>query len=157
MHITTGVRAQSEVAMAKRKKPQFRMTPQAFEPTLKQRQDVRNMARDGRFSQETMCQWVINPATGKPIAIETLLKHFADELRLGPIEAHMMVSGRLFQLLKTANLPTVQYYERTRRQIFDAPQEVNVSVKGEVKHEHNWKPDANSIREVLSVLRDKTK
>lgn len=51
-----------------------------FEPSQDQREAVWAMAAIGGVTQEEMALAVVNPATKRPIGVETLRSHFPDEI-----------------------------------------------------------------------------
>ena len=88
-----------------------------FEPTDAQREEVRRLARLGiPLSQVAGC--VINPATGAPISMPTLRKHFGPTIRGAKIEANAEVAGLVLEHAKTS-FPACKYWESARTGIHE--------------------------------------
>jgi hypothetical protein len=68
----------------------------AFEPTDWHREVVRRAAGFG-LPHDYICQCIVNPRTGQPIARDTLEKHFRTELDHGKNFANHMVINTLFE------------------------------------------------------------
>lgn len=72
-----------------------------FKPTPEQREQVEMLAAIG-VPHEVIAQLVKNSA-GNPISVDTLTKHFADELVLGLHKANSMMAGRLYRVAMGRN------------------------------------------------------
>lgn len=72
------------------------MSRRPFEPTDEQRRQVEAFAGYG-LPQEEMCGLIVNPTTGRPITLKTLLKHFRAELDTGMARANARVAESLFR------------------------------------------------------------
>ena len=68
----------------------------AFEPTDWHREVVRRAADFG-LPHDYICQCIVNPRTGQPIARDTLEKHFRAELDHGKSHANHMVINTLYE------------------------------------------------------------
>jgi len=72
------------------------MPNKTFEPTDEQRKQVEAMKGYG-IPEPDIALLIINPRTEKPIARETLRKHFAYELSVGNAKANAKVAQSLYQ------------------------------------------------------------
>jgi hypothetical protein len=70
--------------------------PGAFAPTEQLRRQVETLAAFG-VPQEDICRMVINPNTGKPIAMQTLRRRFRRELDMGASKATARVVESLYR------------------------------------------------------------
>jgi hypothetical protein len=72
------------------------MTRRPFAPTDDHRRQVEALAAYG-VPQDEICRLVVNPASGRPIDIKTLHRHFRDELDTGMTKANARVAESLFR------------------------------------------------------------
>ena len=70
------------------------MSRHAFNPTPEQREAVEAMIACGD-SEAEICTRIINPATGKPISLKMLRKHFAAEIAPRPVEVDLLINTPL--------------------------------------------------------------
>lgn len=93
----------------------------AFRPTPEQRQLVEDMAAYG-IPQDDMCRLVKNEKTGEPIALNTLRKSFAEELKTGSIKANVKVVGAMFKnATEKLNVVSQIYWTKNRMGWREAP------------------------------------
>ena len=68
------------------------MSRHAFNPTPEQREAVEAMIACGD-SEAEICTRIINPATGKPISLKMLRKHFAAEIAPRPVKVDLLINN----------------------------------------------------------------
>lgn len=69
--------------------------PVGFIPNDIQREKVMMLAAYG-VPQPEICRWIINPDTNRPIDVDTLTKHFEDEMLSGMLHANTKVAEALY-------------------------------------------------------------
>ena len=92
-----------------------------FEATPEQRALVKSLSSFG-VPHESIRGFI--KSNGKPIAGETLRKHFAEELTNGTIEANAKVAGRLFTEAMNGNTTAMIFWLKVRARWAEAPQQV---------------------------------
>jgi hypothetical protein len=70
------------------------MSRRAFKPTAEQRGWVEAMSGYGMPEAE-ICLLIKHPQTGEPISLETLHKHFAEEIATGAVKLKALVGDRI--------------------------------------------------------------
>ena len=68
------------------------MSRHPFNPTPEQREAVEAMIACGD-SEAEICTRIINPATGKPISLKMLRKHFAAEIAPRPVKVDLLINN----------------------------------------------------------------
>jgi hypothetical protein len=84
----------------------------AFEPTDEQRKIVDSLTAFGH-NQSDICLF-IKDASGKPISIATLKKHFANELKTGSVKANYTIETRLFEKAKNGETAAILFWLKCR-------------------------------------------
>jgi len=77
-----------------------------FEPTAAQREDAAIKA-SGRLSQEAIAQSIINPRTGKPITVKTLLRVFRRELK--DTDYKKRILDKFWEKVDAGEWPAIKY------------------------------------------------
>ena len=84
-----------------------------FEPTEKDRATVETAAGLG-LPHEDICHLVVNPTTGKGIALQTLHNHFRKELDDGMAKAKLQIADNLFKQMRGGNVAAAIFLAKVR-------------------------------------------
>jgi hypothetical protein len=85
----------------------------AFEPTKEHRELVKLLAGYG-IPDARIVKVIRNPHPRRPICIETLHKHFADELESGAMEMDAIACTMLSMQIRKGNLTAIIWYQKNR-------------------------------------------
>jgi len=95
------------------------MSHRTFHPTAKQRRWVEAMIGYGT-SEAAICRLIEDPCTGKPIDLEILREHFAEEIATGAIKANLRVADFLLATILGREGGVPDHRSRVRAAIFFA-------------------------------------
>lgn len=94
-----------------------------LEVTDQMREMVKELASLGTRHAD-ICRFVKN-SRGVPICVDTLVKHFGEELELGRIEANARVAATLYKMAVSGDSPASTFFWlKTRARWSEAPQQV---------------------------------
>lgn len=104
------------------------MARPAFQPTDEQRRSVELMAAFGiPIEQMTI---IIVDAQNRPIAENTLRKHFKKELETGLVKANTKIARRLFEKADAGDITAIIFWLKTRARWKESPQELHIAGAG---------------------------
>lgn len=113
-----------------------------FVPTDEDRERVKKYAGMGIPLQQVRTQ-VINPATGKCITIETLIKCFKDEIDVSRSDVNNMVIGRLFAKCLEGDQKALQLWVNTQ---------IKPRLKSEMVQYEGLQDTSNSLNAIKELI-----
>lgn len=84
-----------------------------FEPTKSDR-NVVSMGKAAGLKDEQIASMIMNPATGKPICLPTLLEQFKYELETGHQKAVLAMASSLYRTGMSGNVAAMIFWLKTR-------------------------------------------
>ena len=129
------------------------MSRRAYKPTAEQRGWVEAMIGYGMPEAEIRLL-IKHPQTGEPISLETLRKHFAEEIATGAVKAKALVGDRIVAWILGRDGGLQDDWARVRLAIFYAKTRMGWTVAN--RHQHVGPPiDAEDARQSLDKKIDR--